>query len=385
MRRRFVLYTGSCVGALIAAGIAWAWSGSRPTPVPSPSRSTPPVRQHPARPVSLAPPKVRAERAPEPAASAEAPALPELSDVAREVPVQSAPASALTGAPASDDSAGDQSAAAEPLPGVPDDTAEAPPGPARPRTREVSLTRLRLWSQPGMCAATGDALSARQILSARFRYWEGGELGLFHVDPRLPLDAPTPILGYIAEAEHEVARRLKLSVARPETFLYFDEQLLTAAACISPNVVAYYDGALHVAATDADLRASVLHEYTHHVLISSGLLAPAWAQEGIAMNIASETWWRERRWYTALLERPFGIDDLDESIPYKLAPDQAVLFYAQSAALVACVLESNGWRLEALFNALLRRTAASGETVGYELPEVEHASFLRGCLERWNE
>jgi len=236
-----------------------------------------------------------------------------------------------------------------------------------------------------MCAATGDALSARQILSARFRYWEGGELGLFHVDPRLPLDAPTPILGYIAEAEHEVARRLKLSVARPETFLYFDEQLLTAAACISPNVVAYYDGALHVAATDADLRASVLHEYTHHVLISSGLLAPAWAQEGIAMNIASETWWRERRWYTALLERPFGIDDLDESIPYKLAPDQAVLFYAQSAALVACVLESKGWRLEALFNALLRRTAASGETVGYELPEVEHASFLRGCLERWNE
>jgi hypothetical protein len=236
-----------------------------------------------------------------------------------------------------------------------------------------------------MCAAPGDALSARETLAARFQYWDGGERGQFHVDPRLPLEAVTPILGYIAEAEGEAARRLKLRVARPETFLYFDKQLLTAAACISPEVVAYYDGALHVVAADADLRASVLHEYTHHVLISSGLLGPAWAQEGIAMNVANETWWRDRRWYRALLDHPFGIDDLDESIPYQLVPDQAVLFYAQSAALVACVLETKAWGLDALFGALQRRAGVSGETLIYELPEVEHASFLRGCLERWSK
>jgi hypothetical protein len=104
----------------------------------------------------------------------------------------------------------------------------------------------------------------------------------------LPLDAVNPILDYLTEAEREVGSRLKLRVARPETFVYFDKQLLTAAACISPEVAAYYDGALHVAASDDDLRASVLHEYTHHALMSSGLLGPAWAQEGIAMNIARE-------------------------------------------------------------------------------------------------
>jgi hypothetical protein len=212
--------------------------------------------------------------------------------------------------------------------------------------REVALTRLQLWSQPGLCGAPGDALTARATLSAGFRYWDGGNQGLFHIDPRLPLDAVKPILSDLADAEREVGKRLKLSVARPETFLYFDRALLTAAACINPDVAAYYDGALHVVATDGDVRTNVLHEYTHHVLISSGLLGPAWAQEGMAMNVANETWWRAERWYKAMLDHPFGIDDLDQSIPYRLEPEQAAQFYAQSAALVACVLESKGWGLD---------------------------------------
>lgn len=101
------------------------------------------------------------------------------------------------------------------------------------------------------------------------------------------------------------------------------------------------------------------------------------------MNIARETWWRTQRWYTALQAHPFGIDDLDQSIPYKLVPEQAVQFYAQSAALVACVLESKRWGLDQLFDALTRRAGVAAETITYDLPEVEQASFLRGCLERW--
>jgi hypothetical protein len=267
--------------------------------------------------------------------------------------------------------------------GPPDDTPDPPARSARAQPREVPLTRLRLWSQPGMCPASAEATSAREALSAHFQYWAGGELGQFHVDPRLPLDALTPVLGYIAEAEREIATRLRLSVPRADTFLYFDKQLLTAAACISAEIAAYYDGALHVVAADPDLRASVWHEYTHHALISSGLLGPAWAQEGIAMNIARETWWRDRRWYSALLDHPFGIDDLDEAIPYKLVPDQAVQFYAQSAALVTCVLESKSWEPDALFKALRGRVGGSAESLIYELPEVGQPSFLRGCLKRW--
>src|SRR6185503_15037884 len=99
---------------------------------------------------------------------------------------------------------------------LPDEIAEAPAPPAAPpsRPREVPMTRLLLWSQPGMCTASGEATSARQTLSARFQYWDGGERGLFHLDPRLPLDAVNPILDYLSEAEREVGSRLKLRVAR---------------------------------------------------------------------------------------------------------------------------------------------------------------------------
>jgi hypothetical protein len=388
MSRRLVLYSGCGVAALIAAGVGWAWSGSRSPPVARAPRAAAPAREHPTRSLPSAPTFDVVRRAEQP--PAEPLAAPEASGVALDdAPSPSAPSSAAPTTLVPDEPAPDDPAATEPHPRVPsdtpepDDTPEVPAraAPAPPQPREVSLTRLRLWSQPGMCG-TGEGLSAREALGARFQYWDGGEGGQFHIDPRLPLAAATPILGFLAEAEREVARRLKLSVARPETFVYFDKQLLTAAACINSDVAAYYDGALHVVAADADLRASVLHEYTHHALISSGLLGPAWAQEGIAMNIAGETWWQTRRWYSAILDHPFGIDDLDESIPYQLVPDQAVQFYAQSAALVACVLESKRWGLDALFNAL-RPAGTAGDTLRYDLPEVGRVSFLRSCLERW--
>jgi len=43
---------------------------------------------------------------------------------------------------------------------------------------------------------------------------------------------------------------------------------------------------------------------------------------------------------------------MDQSIPYKLSPQQAVAFYVQSAALVECVLRKRNWQLKELFVAL---------------------------------
>lgn len=91
------------------------------------------------------------------------------------------------------------------------------------------------------------------------------------------------------------------------------------------------------------------------------------------------------RWLAALLDHPLAIDDLDERVPYKLVPEQALEFYAQSAALVACVLERRHWGLDALFAALGQRANDGGETLIYELPEVEFPSFLRGCVQRWSK
>jgi hypothetical protein len=269
---------------------------------------------------------------------------------------------------------------------APESSDELPPSheAMRPKPRQVKLVQLQVWSEPGLCGS-GEGAAARESLIATFQLWDGAERGQFRVDPRLPLDSIHPILGYLDDAERVVAARLKVRVPRPEMFLYFDQRLLRAAACINSEVVAYYDGSMHVVPSDADVRTSVIHEYTHHALFSSGLIGPAWAQEGMAMNLAQETWWRERRWLTALLDHPFSMDDLDDHVPYKLVPDQALQFYAQSAALVACVLDSRHWEPDALLAALLQRANGGGETLSYDLPEVEYPSFLRGCLERWSQ
>jgi len=270
--------------------------------------------------------------------------------------------------------------------GAPEPSDELPPSheAMRPQPRQVNVVQLQVWSEPGMCGG-GEGAAARESLSANFQFWDGGDRGQFRVDPRLPLESISPILGYLDDAERVVAARLKLRVPRPETFLYFDQRLLRAAACINSEVVAYYDGSMHVVPGDADVRTSVIHEYTHHVLFSSGLMGPAWAQEGMAMNLAQEMWWMDRRWLTALLDHPFGMDDLDERVPYKLVPEQALQFYAQSAALVACVLDRHHWEPDALLAALLQGANSGGGTLSYELPEVEYPSFLRGCLERWSK
>ena len=109
----------------------------------------------------------------------------------------------------------------------------------------------------------------------------------------------------------------------------------------------------------------------------SGLWAPAWAQEGIAMNVASESWWRDPQLLRALLDRPFSLDDMDHAIPYKLAPQQAVSFYIQSALTVDRLLRTRNWNLRQLFDAL--RAGSHADSISYDLPELAQASFLSAC------
>lgn len=330
----------------------------------------------------------RADPAPVPLDAPLAPILedlPDADDLAEARPSESKPLAAEAPAKplAAEQPARPEPTTPEVAPELPDET-PASPEAMRPKPRQVSLVQLQVWSEPGMCGSS-EGNAARQSLIATFQLWDGGEQGQFRVDPRLPLEAINPILGYLGDAEQTVAARLKLQVPRPETFLYYDQRLLRAAACVNSEVVAYYDGSMHVVPGDADVRTSVIHEYTHHALFSSGLMGPAWAHEGLAMNLAQENWWMDQRWLSALLDHPLGIDDLDERVPYKLVPEQALEFYAQSAALVACVLDRHHWQPDALFAALRNGANNGGETLVYELPEIEYPSFLRGCVERWSK
>jgi hypothetical protein len=256
------------------------------------------------------------------------------------------------------------------------DNAETP----RPRSkpRQVPLAPLAAWSMPGLCATPADAVATREKLTENFRLLqtEGGER--LDLDPRLPDGAEAGVANAIEQARIAAHRYLGLFPPPPPVFVYFDRQLLKAAACINDDVVAFYDGALHVIAGRDDLQLSVTHEYAHHALMSSGVRGPAWAQEGIAMILAGETWWQQPSRLEALLQAPFTSDDMDRVIPYKLPADQAVSFYVQAALTVQCLRHLRGWSLRDLADAM--RAGLGSGSVSYDLPELEQSSFLSHCV-----
>jgi hypothetical protein len=129
--------------------------------------------------------------------------------------------------------------------------------------------------------------------------------------------------------------------------------------------------------TQDDVAQSVIHEYTHHALVSAGVVGPAWAHEGIAMLVARETWWRQREWLERVAERPFALEDMESAVPYTLESEQATLFYVQSAAMVACAVQEEPGGLKAFVQALA--SGSRGTRLTYELPSLADPRFFRAC------
>jgi hypothetical protein len=121
---------------------------------------------------------------------------------------------------------------------------------------------------------------------------------------------------------------------------------------------------------------SVLHEYAHHALISSGLVGPAWAQEGIAMTVANETWWRQREWLERVAEEPFSIETMEQAVPYTLSSQDASLFYVQAAAMVACALQDEEGGLSGLARSLRQ---SRGGVLDYTLSGWADPRHFRTC------
>jgi hypothetical protein len=269
--------------------------------------------------------------------------------------------------------------AAAPAPPAVEPLAAATPAPlAVLGRRRVSLAPLAAWSKPGLCSTSEGAEATREKLTTSFRRFDGEGRGQLHLDPRLPHGAEAAVLPLLAQAEAEVARQLGLHPEPPEVFVYLDQQLMKAAACINEEVVAFYDGALHLVADHSDLQASVTHELAHHALFGAGLIAPAWAQEGIAMLVAHETWWRAPERWQPLVSLPFSSEQMEQLIPYKLPSAQAVGFYVQAALTVQCLLAQRGWSLQQLTSAL--RVGSAHDAISYDLPELQHPSFVSDCL-----
>jgi len=260
-----------------------------------------------------------------------------------------------------------------------DERVEAKPHEAM-RQRQLDLTLLVRWRQPGMCPQSEQATLARNSMLMHFRRSElAGGAGLY-MDPRLPDGAQAPVLGHLEDAQHTLQLELQLSPGLPDVFLYQDAQLLLAAACTNADVVAYYDGSLHVVATRADLGETVLHELTHHALVTAGILGPAWLHEGVAMHVARETWWKRQELLQRLAERPFSLATMETTIPYTLETEQAVSFYVQAAAMVACAIRNQPEGIRWLLAAL--RVLQTGDQLSYELPALALPSAFRACIDQ---
>lgn len=244
--------------------------------------------------------------------------------------------------------------------------------------RRVELVALRRWQQPGLCPTDTQAARARELMIRRFRVMDWDTGAQLFLDPRLALGTHTSLLDQLESAENEVTHQLAITPPRPNVFAYLDTRLLLAASCANADVVAYYDGAVHVVPAHEDVAQSVLHEYTHHALASAGVAGPAWAHEGIAMLVARETWWSQREWLERVAERPFALDDMETVVPYTLSSEQATAFYVQAAAMVACAIHEEPGGLKALVQELAGGSRGGG--VSYQLPPLADPRHFRACV-----
>ncbi|WP_437618627.1 translation initiation factor IF-2 [Sorangium sp. So ce1151] len=193
--------------------------------------------------------------------------------------------------------------------------------------------------------------------------------------------APSPPRALQHSASAVPFAQLKLEARRPDVFAYLDTELLVAAACTNRGVVAYYDGALHVVTTRSDIQASVLHEYTHHVLMSHGKLGPAWAQEGIAMHVARETWWLDPVRLEQVRDAPMSLEVMEQAVPYTLRTEDAVLFYVQAASMVGCFVRGDGARLRRLMDAMGTAEDAAPGGSSDELSQLLEPSTWQSCID----
>jgi len=68
---------------------------------------------------------------------------------------------------------------------------------------------------------------------------------------------------------------------------------------------------------------------------------------------------------------------MESAVPYTLESEQAVAFYVQSAAMVACAITKQPGGLKALVQALAR--GASGGTLTYTMPSLASPRAFRAC------
>jgi hypothetical protein len=127
---------------------------------------------------------------------------------------------------------------------------------------------------------------------------------------------------------------LAIEATVPTVYVYPSVEALRAHSCVAAGAVAYYDGSIHVAVLDQDverseLRKSLRHEYTHHVLVSHGIEGPTWFHEGEAMVVSRE--WPVGYRFEG---RPIDIETMVAAFPHTADPQFARDYYGQAYTMV---------------------------------------------------
>jgi hypothetical protein len=260
---------------------------------------------------------------------------------------------------------------------------EQPAPPSKPaahlgRQRWVQLARLRARMGAGLCADADAASEAQDQLRSQFRALDWGDTARVYVDPRLPRSVDAALLQELDQTEREVGSALGVLPPRPDVFAYFDQALLQNKSCADESVSAFYDGALHALVTERGMLQRLLRQYARHALVSRGLVGPSWAREGIALEIARESGWREPSVLARIANPPAALDALEHELPDIASAPQADLFYARAAAMVRCALRQRSDGLPGLITELDVKQAR-GE-LSYRIPSGAEPAQLRSCL-----
>jgi hypothetical protein len=184
------------------------------------------------------------------------------------------------------------------------------------------------WRYPGLCSDS----SRSGPLSPRARYLATFlrsplELAVVHRDPEVEPSLPEDIQKGLGKIKHRTGTGLEAPF--PAIYVYPTVEALREHSCASANVAAYYDGAIHVAATVGILR-DLQHEYTHHVLVTNGIERPLWLQEGLAMRATRDEQHETRAAWLTWKDRPLSMERMVNLFPATADPDDVATFYGQA-------------------------------------------------------
>lgn len=248
------------------------------------------------------------------------------------------------------------------------------PAAAEPADRADRRFQVR-WGESGLCGP-GDARRAAQrpALLGTFVALDAAGTTVRH-DPRVDpvvLGAVLSVLRAVQSPSQSPIRRIlgrePDRLPPPEVYVYRDVRQMLEVSCVNRSALGYYDGAIHLSGDTRHgietLKQTVIHEYVHHVLIGLGLEVPMWLHEGLAMELAGETWWVDPSlglvaW---LRDQHLPFETMTGAFPHTADERFALAAYYQSLAMLEFLLERRGDDgVAALVRALARGEVAPNE------------------------